>query len=226
MRKIDLNVDVAEGFPFDEKLAWWATSANVACGGHAGSWEIAKSAIAVFRERGARIGVHPGYPDRDTMGRVSPTPDRAADWLADVAAQVQAFVARFPRVAAYIKPHGAFYHDSTRASTPAFETLAAIVVRHRLPLMGLSGTAHEQAARYGFIREGFADRGYTPDGRLIPRGQPGAMLDDPRAIRSQVLCLARTVDSICVHGDKPNSVEHASLVYETLLYAGYDVGWR
>lgn len=224
MRKIDINVDVGEGFPFDEGLSWWATSASVACGSHAGSWEVAESAIEIFREKGARIGIHPGYPDRDRIGRASPESEQSAEWLADVAEQVDEFIRRFPGVAAYIKPHGAFYNDSTRADHPAWRTLVAIVEQHQLPLMGLPGTAHEQAARYGFIREGFADRAYTPEGRLMPRGQPGAMLTDTESIRSQVLRLASVVDSICVHGDKPDSLAHASLVYETLFFAGYEIG--
>lgn len=223
MRKIDLNVDVAEGFPFDSDLAWWATSANVACGGHAGSWDLSRQVIEVFKERDVRIGVHPGYPDRETMGRATPGPDDESAWLTDVQAQVDEFVRRFPETASYVKPHGAFYNDSMVAGSAAWKALVAIVERHRLPLLGLPGTAHETAAGFGFIREGFADRGYTPDGRLIPRGQPGAVLEDDSTIQAQVLRLAREVESICVHGDTPRSLSVASKVYETLYFAGYEV---
>jgi UPF0271 protein len=127
---------------------------------------------------------------------------------------------------AYIKPHGAFYNESAHPSEWC-GVLMELLARFELPLMGLPGTEHERVARSAgveFIREGFADRAYQPSGRLIPRSQAGAMLTDPDEVRHQIRWLTSKVDSICVHGDEPDSVRVAKLVREVLEDAGYEVG--
>jgi UPF0271 protein len=125
----------------------------------------------------------------------------------------------------YIKPHGALYNATTSAG-PASAPLVAAVVHLGLPLMGMPGTHHEHiayAADVPFVREGFADRAYTPRGLLAPRTQPGSVLTDLTEIADQVLVLAERVDSICVHGDSPGCVEIAAHVRTTLEEAGYEV---
>jgi 5-oxoprolinase (ATP-hydrolysing) subunit A len=153
----------------------------------------------------------------------------------------------------YIKPHGAFYNDTavvlprdwqismrTRdaitpydaggvflAQYPSIQSLSMMLRVHRLPLMGLPNTAHEEVAKRAakpLIREGFADRAYTPDGTLVPRSAPGAVLLDMGRIREQVLRLAPDVDSICLHGDTPNCVQFAEAIYKTLVDSGYGIG--
>jgi UPF0271 protein len=126
----------------------------------------------------------------------------------------------------YVKPHGALYNVTTKPG-PATVPLVAVLLHLGLPLMGMPGTHHEHiafAAEVPFVREGFADRAYLPDGRLVSRTEAGAVLCDPSEIEAQVLVLSERVDSICVHGDSPGCVEIAALVRSTLESAGYEVG--
>lgn len=228
MRRIDLNVDIGEGFPHDVELLTFATSANICAGEHAGSWELTKETIHRCLEAGVRIGMHPGYPDREAMGRASMTMENEESFAEAIRRQVERFYYFVP--AAYLKPHGALYNDATRSDGPgpgARRIVALACSTFRLPLMALPGTAlAEVASETGvpLIREGFADRAYRPDGTLVPRSERGAVLECAEAVRAQVLRLAESVDSICLHGDTPNCLEFAELVYRTLESAGYEVG--
>jgi UPF0271 protein len=250
---IDLNVDIAEGFPFDEDLLEFATSANVCCGVHAGSEVLAMETVEVLKSRGKRFGVHPGYPDRASMGRTPIDDAHQREYLASVFSQTQRFV-QFARPD-YIKPHGAFYNDTAivlparwetsmvrmrpvpgydpasafLAQYPGVQSLSMLLRVHRLPLMGLADTAHAviaNRAKQPLIREGFADRAYTPEGTLVPRSEPGAVLEDPAQVQAQILRLAPFVDSICLHGDTPDCVEFAELVVKTLVDNGFGVGFE
>lgn len=227
MKRIDLNVDIGEGFPHDEDLLRFATSGNVCGGEHAGSWDLTMETIHRCLEAGVRIGMHPGYPDRESMGRRTARMEDAAEYVESIRLQVERFFFFVP--AAYLKPHGAFYNDATdesEAGALARSLIESLCQRFQLPLMALPGTllAHvATAARVPLMREGFADRAYRADGRLVPRSEPGAVLEDPAAIREQVLRLADQVDSICLHGDTPGCVAFAELVFKTLVDAGYEV---
>jgi UPF0271 protein len=126
----------------------------------------------------------------------------------------------------YVKLHGALYNATARIG-PTTAPVVKVLVSLGLPLMGMPGTHHEElaeAAGVAFIREGFADRAYLPEGLLVPRTSAGAVLSDHGQIADQVLVLAERVDSICVHGDSPGCVEIAALVRRTLAGAGYEVG--
>lgn len=251
-KTIDLNVDIGEGFPYDRDLLSFASSANVCCGVHAGTEELARETVALCKAQRVRIGAHPGYPDRDSMGRLAMQPGQERVYLKSVFDQVTRFSAFAGP--SYLKPHGAFYNDTAvllpkdwRTSvkripppTSAYEasgiylaqfagvqSLMLLLRMHRLPLMGLSATAHKEiAARAGerFFREGFGDRAYMPDGTLKPRNEPGAILKSEEEIREQVLRLAPEVDSICLHGDTPNCLSFAELVFKTLVDSGFGVG--
>lgn len=219
MRQIDLNVDIGEGFPNDAALLEFASSANVCCGSHAGSWELTLATIELCLSRGVRVGAHPGYPNRESMGRTHPdmAPDDLESSLHD---QVSRFVVACPP--AYLKPHGAWYNELSKP-TGGFDALAVanrLAEEYGLPLMVLPiiSTVGRK------IREGFADRAYEPDGSLRTRSLPGAVLVDPAEVRTQVLQLAESVDSICLHGDTPDALEFAELVTKTLHDAGYEVG--
>lgn len=223
MRRVDINVDVAEGFAFDDALLTVATSANVCCGAHAGSVELCMETVARCRSLGLRVGAHPGVADRENMGR-GPIAFNGEEDRASLSRSLSQQVA----LAAwdYVKPHGALYNATTRIG-PATVPVVNMVLSLGVPLMGMPRTHHEdiaEAAGAPFIREGFADRAYLPDGLLVPRGSPGAVLDDLGQIAGQVLVLAERVDSICVHGDSPGCVEIAELVRRTLEAAGYEVG--
>ena len=257
MKKVDLNVDIGEGFPHDEELLEFATSASVCCGEHAGSWDLTVATIGLCQDLGKRIGMHPGYPDRPGMGRRTLLPYNSTTWNSSLVEQAVRFCGYVKP--AYVKPHGAFYNDtalpleyfvppelgpvsrgssyvaegesgfaaSLIAGLPGGTSLFTILLATPC-LMGLPGTMHEQAARTAgasFIREGFADRAYDWLGLLVPRSEPGAVLEDPEQIGQQVLDLAPKVDSICLHGDTPNCLEFAEIVFKTLVDAGYEVGY-
>jgi 5-oxoprolinase (ATP-hydrolysing) subunit A len=248
--RVDLNVDIGEGFPHDEALVEYATSANVCCGEHAGSLDLMMETIELCRRRKIRVGLHPGYPDRGSRGRAPMLPERQREYLESIYRQTDRFLRVAP--AEYLKPHGAFYNETAvilpegwdvdepggpersryqaggtfLAQSPGVQALMILLRIHRLGLMGLPGTAHQEIARRAgksFFREGFADRAYRSDGTLVPRGEEGAVLEDPDRIREQVLALAPRVDSICLHGDTPNCLEFAELVRRTLVDAGYEV---
>ena len=210
MKRIDVNVDIGEGFPWDAELLRLATSANICCGEHAGSWELTLATVHACRDAGVRIGMHPGFPDRAGMGRNAPTAGQARAWYASVVAQALRFAAEVPDVG-YCKPHGAFYNLIAQGDSHALE--AAALIPGRLMLLGDRGQ----------IREGFAERGYTPDGTLVPRSEPGAMLEDLAAIARQAVWLAERVDSICVHGDSDRCVQKLEAVVRALRDAGYEV---
>lgn len=220
MARVDLNVDIGEGFPNDEALLCFATSANICCGAHAGSWDLAARTVELCLSKAIRIGAHPGYPDREFMGRRDPVSEEQAAFSESILDQITHFAAEFP--CAYIKPHGAWYNAIVAGDAFALKVLERVRSASDLPMMLLRG--FELSHPMSVIREGFADRAYLPSGQLMPRSQPGAVLHDPRDIKNQVLQLAPTVDSICLHGDTPNALEFAELVYKTLIDAGYEVG--
>ncbi|MFD4959713.1 5-oxoprolinase subunit PxpA [Microbacterium sp. NPDC058389] len=247
MVAIDLNADLGEtvdGVPTADDEAMFAviTSANVACGGHAGDAASMRDAVARAARYGVAVGAHPSYPDRVNFGRVPVAMD-PADLAAAVAAQLVALVGAGADLR-YVKPHGALYHavTSDRAHADAV-TSAVAALAERLgrpvPVLGLPGEIEGAAASRGlpFVREAFLDRGYLPDGSLVPRAQPGALLDEPelvaaRAVRLAVDGVVEAVDgtlvradaaSLCVHGDSPSAVAMARAVRAALDAAGVEV---
>lgn len=246
--EIDLNADLGEGFGRwdlgdDEAMLGIVTSANVACGFHAGDPQILRRVCDQAAERGVSIGAQVGYRDLAGFGR-RPIDMEPAELVNDVIYQVAALEG-FARVAGtrvrYVKPHGALYNTAAASA----ETAAAVVEAVRLydaslPLMGLAGSELlAQASEAGLVGvpEAFADRAYTADGFLVSRRQPGAVLEDPAEIASRCVQLAtegtvRAVDgssvavdarSICVHGDTAGAVGIARAVRRELQAAGLTV---
>jgi UPF0271 protein len=237
-RSLDFNADVGESFGRwrlgdDAAMVAQITSANVACGFHAGDPLTLRRVCAAAVAGGVAIGAQVGYRDLAGFGRrfVDVAPD---DLTADVLYQVGALdgIARAAggRVA-YLKPHGALYNAIVTHEAQARAVVEAAVAFERghgagLPVLGLPGSVFlEVAAAAGLrtVREGYADRGYRPDGTLLPRDQPGALLTDPADVAGQALRLAGsgTVDSICVHGDSPDAVPLAEAVRTALTGAGH-----
>ena len=240
MPTVDLNCDLGEGFD-DAPLFRLVTSASVACGGHAGDAATMAEACRRAAANGVTIGAHPSYEDREGFGRRNQEvePERLRfQVVAQVAAlRVAADAAGVP--VRYLKPHGALYNriagDPVQAGAVARAAQDA-----GLPLLGPPGSAIERAAEeraVPFFREAFADRGYTPDGRLAPRGAPGALLTDPAEIAARALgmVLAGAVtatdgtevrlafDSLCLHGDTPGAAEAARAVRARLESGGVTV---
>jgi UPF0271 protein len=221
---IDLNADVGEGFPDDDALFAVVTSASVACGFHAGSPETMRAACRSAAARGVVVGAHPSYRDRDGFGR-RPVDVDPHVLRSEVAEQVEtladAAAAEGVKVR-YLKPHGALYN--TAAVDP--ETAVAIAeaaAAAGLPVLALPGSElHRHAKRA--VPEGYADRGYTPNGLLVPRGEPGAVLA-AGAASEQAVRLAREgrVASLCVHGDSPDAAALAARVRAALLAAGFEL---
>ncbi len=245
---IDLNADLGESFGTwrlgdDEAMLDIITSANVACGFHAGDALTLQRTCAAAAERGVVIGAQVSYRDLAGFGRRFMAMD-PVELTADVLYQLGALDAMC-RVAGtrvqYVKPHGALYHAVTDDEDQAEALVAAVSAYDAtLPLMGLAGAASlrlAQAAGVPTVTEAFADRGYTAAGRLIPRGRPGALLDDPGEVAARMVRLATeglvtcedgtdiAVDarSICTHGDSPGAVEMATAVASSLRSAGVTI---
>lgn len=240
MARIDLNADVGEGDYPDESLLAIVSSCNIACGGHAGDADSMAATVAIALRHGVAIGAHPGYPDRENFGRQSEF--LAADELYEaLTAQVCGFVsiaAELGASVAHLKVHGALYGDAARDLRLA-QCVARVAAElpGRVALVGPPASAlATAAARSGlaFIAEAFVDRRYREDGSLVPRTEPGALLDDPDAALSQALSLAldgRVVtaggeriavraDTLCIHGDTPGAERVAAAVRAGLEQQG------
>jgi UPF0271 protein len=221
-RVIDLNADVGEGVDGDLDLLAVVTSANVACGFHAGDASTMRAVCAEAVERGVAIGAHVGYRDREGFGRRA-LDVPAATVEAETVEQIRALQGHGP--VAYVKPHGALYH---RASVDEECAAAIVSAVDALPVLAAPGSAllsQARAAGVEAVTEGFADRAYAPDGSLVPRGSPGAVLGVEDAVR-QALTIARDrleVRSLCLHGDTPRALELARRVVAELENAGVEL---
>ena len=207
-----LNLDAGEHD--DEPAALWqlADIVCIACGGHAGDEASMRRVLAVARE----VGAHPSYPDREGFGRrtIAITP---AELAASVRAQCARLAALSARVA-YVKPHGALYHDANRDPVLARALLdGATAALGAIAVIGPPrGALHDAAAATGlrYLREGFADRATRPDGSLVPRTEPGALIDDPALAAARARELA--CDTVCIHADTPNAMSIAIAVRAVL----------
>jgi UPF0271 protein len=235
---LDLNADVGEGFDTDEELIAVITSANVACGFHAGDAATMRTCCRLAGDHGVAVGAQVSYRDREGFGRR--TVEIGADaLLADIEEQLAALSEAAAAAGAdivYIKPHGALYHRIVWDDEQAGAVVAA-ASRRGLPVLGLpGGRVLDLAVEAGLptFREFFADRGYTADGRLVPRSDADALVADVRDVAARVVRMAdegvvRSVggidvaveaDSVCVHGDTPGAVSLARAVRAALEGAG------
>ena len=248
MNGIDLNADLGESFGRwtlgdDEAMLELATSANVACGFHAGDPLTLRRTVAAAADRGVVIGAQVGYRDLAGFGRrfinVEPE-DLAADVIYQIGALAGLARAAGTRVR-YVKPHGALYNTIVTHVEQAAAVVAAVAAYDDdLAVVGLPGSEFLVAAQRAglrIVREAFADRAYTAAGTLVPRREPGAVLHDPGVIAARVVDLAvagRVVaatgeslavqaDSVCLHGDTPGAVGIATAVRAALADAGVRV---
>jgi UPF0271 protein len=247
--RVDLNADLGEAFGAyamgaDEAVLAYVSSANVACGFHAGDPMVIDRTVARAVRAGVAVGAHPSHFDLRGFGRREIAAD-PAEVEADVVYQVGA-VAAFARAhgshLTHVKPHGALYNQAARD-----EALARAVARgtarvgHDLVLVGLAGSAAMRRAAEAeglrFAAEAFADRAYDAEGRLVPRSRPGALITDPSsaaAMAVRIVCEGRlaaidgttvemTADTLCLHGDNPHALEIARAVREALDAEGVTV---
>jgi UPF0271 protein len=243
---IDLNSDLGEGFGAwtlgdDEALLGIVTSANVACGFHAGDPSIMRRTCELAVARGVRIGAQVSYRDLAGFGRrvmVVP-PDELADECLYQIGALEAFARAAGDRVRYVKPHGALYHAAARQTEVARAVAAATAAHGGLALLGLPGSQLQVAAvgaGITFYTEGFADRAYLPDGNLVSRREPGSVLDPESALAQAVsIAVAGSVQdvagapvvvparSLCVHGDSPGAVAMARAIRDTLTGKGIEL---
>ncbi|QDG65257.1 LamB/YcsF family protein [Pseudarthrobacter sp. NIBRBAC000502772] len=249
MATIDLNSDVGESFgrwSLGDDLAMFGSvsSANVACGFHAGDPSVIRRTCREAAAAGVAIGAHVGYRDLAGFGRrfmdISPT-ELADDVVYQIGA-LQALAAVEGTQVRYVKPHGGLYNAIVTHTAQAQAVVDAVKsVDPNLPILGLPGSEVLRLAEKAGLRavtEAFADRAYNPDGTLVSRSLPGAVLEDPEQVAEHVLRMAtessvRTIDgstlkiraeSICVHGDSPGAVAMATAVKSALGDAGVSIG--
>jgi UPF0271 protein len=245
MLAIDLNCDMGESFgPWrmgaDEQVMPNITSANIACGAHAGDPQVMRRTVRLAVQHDVGVGAHPGFPDLQGFGRrdIRADPSEMED---SVLAQVGALAALARAEGAalrHVKAHGALYTMANRDATLAGAVARAIrAFDPSLVMFVLPGTEMERAGRDAGLRialEGFADRAYEPDGSLTPRSRPGAVIHDPdavvqrgiRMVRDGVVLttdgreIAMKIDTICVHGDTVGAPELTRQLREGLESAG------
>ncbi|MCD6639870.1 MAG: LamB/YcsF family protein [Nocardioides sp.] len=220
---VDLNADLGEEVTDDAALLAVVTSANVACGFHAGTTETMRFVAAEAVRLGVVIGAQVSYDDRPNFGRVVRDVHEHVlrEQVAEQVGVLQEIVATEGGAVTYVKPHGALYH---RVAVDPGQAAAVLAGSGSLPVLGLPGALilDLAAARGRATRlEGFPDRGYRGDGSLVPRGEPGALLDDHGQIADQAVLLAERVHSVCVHGDSPGAVRNAQAVRRALQEAGF-----
>ncbi|ATW52134.1 LamB/YcsF family protein [Streptomyces xantholiticus] len=245
---IDLNADLGEGFgrwtlTDDAALLSLVTSANVACGFHAGDPATMRRVCDIAAERGVRIGAQVSYRDLAGFGRraMDVPADELADEITYQIGSLQVFARAAGAAVTYVKPHGALYNRVVADPEQAAAVAAGVrLADPGLPVLCLPGSAmHVQAARVGLptVDEAFADRAYTTTGTLVPRSKPGAVITDPLQVARRAVTLARerrvtTVNgefvavrarSLCLHGDTPGAVEMAKQVRAALEAAGVRV---
>lgn len=238
--QIDLNADLGEGAGHDEALLSLVSSASIACGGHAGDAASMRQCVRGARRHGVAIGAHPSFPDRENFGRSAMRlpPGEVVAHVLDQIGALDAIVRAEGGRLVHVKPHGALYNQAARE--PELAAALCEAVRRfdpALRVFGLAGGALTEAARRAGlapVEEAFADRGYLPDGSLVPRGQRGALIEDEDAALAQALLLARegrvrAIDgslvalrarSLCLHGDGPHALAFARRIRARLAAEG------
>lgn len=265
VRRIDLNCDLGEARrgtprwaaslvpgsgadPADVALLDVVTSANVACGFHAGNRPTMNATAVAAAERGVALGAHPSYRDGVNFGRVEHELSReeVARLVRFQLEELDMAARRHGTRVRYLKPHGALYnrivHDPEQAAgvVDALLGYADLAREEPLPVLGLPGAAVLSAAAAAgvpTVKEAFADRGYLPDGTLVPRSEPGALVTDPGEVAARVVAMATgrevaavggaqvvvSASSVCVHGDTPGAIDLARRVRGALETAGVKV---
>ena len=248
MYKVDLNSDLGESFGaytigLDEAVIAHISSANVACGYHAGDPLVMDKTVAAAKAAGVAVGAHPGYPDLMGFGRRNMvcSPKEVKAYIQYQLGALMAFTAAHGVKLQHCKPHGSLYNMAAKDMDLSLAIAEAIAeVDKDIILMGLAGSKMLEAGKQVGLRvasEVFADRGYQPDGTLVPRGQPGAMIEDEDQAIARVLRMAREgtvvandgsvirlqADSVCVHGDGPKALAFVKNLQAALPAAGVEV---
>lgn len=248
MKSVDLNCDLGESFGAykigrDEDVLPLISSANIACGWHAGDAVVMSRTVKAAAEAGVAVGAHPGFPDLAGFGRrnMNITPSEAKAYVQYQMGALNAFCRAYGVKLQHVKPHGALYNMAAKDETLAMAICEGIAsVSEDIILLGLSGSAMETAAEkcsVKFASEVFADRAYEEDGTLVARSKPGAVItDENEAIKRVVEMVSNgtvtsasgkiitiKADSICVHGDNEHALEFVKLIRAKLEENGIDI---
>ncbi len=246
---IDLNCDLGESFGtyvkgLDEEVMKYITSANIACGFHAGDPMVMRKTVILAKKNNVKIGAHPGLPDLMGFGRrwIEVKPEEVRNYILYQVGALNAFVKAEGLELQHVKPHGALYNKAAIDNRIAEAIAEAIAeFNDKLILVGLANSKFIDAAeKYGLkmAREAFADRAYNPDGTLVPRSKAGAVITNPKEILERAIMMITEgkvrsiegtivelgeVDTICVHGDTPGAVEIAKKLFTELPKHGVEV---
>ena len=248
VKRVDLNADVGESFGAyvlgeDRAIMAVVTSANVACGFHAGDPSVMRTTVRLAREHGVAVGAHPGFPDLVGFGRrdMQIAPGQVEDLVAYQIGALSAMAAAEGVRVRHVKPHGALYNMAARdRALAAAVARAVLTVDRTLSLFALPASALLLAgmeAGLTTVSEVFADRAYRADGSLVPRSEPGAVLHDELGVVERALAMVRDqavtaidgtripvrADTLCVHGDTPDAARLARRLREALEGAGVEV---
>ncbi len=246
--RVDLNADVGEGaaggaLGQDPALMQFVTSANVACGDHAGDPGIVRATIARARAHGVAVGAHPGFPDLEGFGRreLQVAPRDVEDFVVYQVGALAAIAAAQGVRLQHVKPHGALFNMAVRDAALADAVArATAMIDTSMMLFGLPGSELNAAGRRAGLKtacEAFADRAYQPDGALVSRQLPGAVIHDADVVVQRAVRMVREqaveaidgsivpliVDTICVHGDTPGAADLAARIRAALIAAGIEV---
>lgn len=251
MEKIDLNCDMGESFGayklgMDDAVIQFISSANIACAWHAGDPSVMNHTVAIAVEHGVGVGAHPGYPDLLGFGRrnLDCTMEELRNYVIYQIGALQAFCNVHGTKMQHVKPHGALYLTAVENEDVARVVAEAIVsVNPDLLYVALAGAKGELMTRIGqevglgVVYEAFPDRAYSPEGTLVSRRQPGAVIKEPRVVAERALRMVKEgvviaidgstipldVQTLCVHGDNPKAVELVRSIRETLEADGVAV---
>jgi len=251
MKSIDLTSDIGESFGaykigLDESVLKFITSANIACGWHAGDPDVMETTVRMAKDKGVGIGAHPGYPDLLGFGRrnMNCTPKEVRQYMIYQIGALQAFCDANRVKLQHVKPHGALYLTAVDNEEIARAVAQAIVsINPDLFFVALAGKKGELMTRVGeeiglkVIYEAFPDRAYTPEGTLAPRANPGAVITDPDEVAQRALLMARdgiviatdgsTIElkakTLCVHGDTPSAIKLVETIRKVFQNNGIDV---
>jgi UPF0271 protein len=237
--KIDLNCDMGENIGNDEDILPYITSANIACGFHAGDEMSMRKTVRLAKKYGVVVGAHPGWKDREGFGRreMSLSSDEVEALVLYQIGAIYAIAKAESVELHHVKPHGALYNQA--AQDPVLASAVVRAVKRFSPdllLVGLAGSALIEAGLETGLRvagEGFPDRNYNLDGTLVSRKQANAIIESPEDVAVHAIRLARggiefhgqhvRVDTLCLHGDHPHAAQNAKLVREALEKSGIEV---
>lgn len=239
MLSVDLNCDLGEGYPNDAELMRLISSANIACGGHAGDIETMRLTVSLAVENGVAIGAHPGYADKENFGRTSQrlTSSQIHTLVSDQISELRRICDDAGTRVSHVKPHGALYNQAAIDEEIAAAIAEAVIsVDSGLILYGLSGSVMLDAAANAGLRtfaEVFADRTYQNDGTLTPRTRDDALVSSETQAVTQVLDMIRykrvrttdavmipiAAETVCIHGDGSHAVEFAKRINVALKAA-------